>query len=192
SQATGGPAMARNRSGYLTARVIGKTSPKVVRTNTSTMISTKRPTVGPKMLSAIVAASAAAPMLITVMPTSKVTSSSCGRSMSVLGSPTGSSWSLGATCLSRARPSEKYAASAPVRIAEQRISMHSAKNFRPKPSGTGAPRHEVLEPRTDRHGAPIGVEILDALGVPRHPAHRGERGPDRAREPVGQAIERVG
>jgi hypothetical protein len=91
----------------VTARVIGSTSPKVVRTKTSTTISTNRPMVGPKMLSAIIVAIAAAPMLITVIPMSRVTSSSCGRSMSGFGTPSGSASSFAATCRSLARPNEK-------------------------------------------------------------------------------------
>src|SRR2546428_987347 len=190
SHATGRPAKARNRSGYLTASVIGRTSPKVVRTRINTIISTNSPQLGPKRLSAIVAAIAAAPMLMTVMPTSSVTSSSCGRSMSGLGAPSASLFV--ATGLSRARPREKYAASAPVRIAEQTMRMPRASNPRPRVSDTGAPRHEMLEPGADRDGLPAGVDVPDAVGGGRHLAHRAEPCPDRRREPPGQALERLG
>ena len=85
---------------------MGNTSPKVVSTKISTIISTNTPQLGPKRLSAMVAAIAAAPMLMTVMPTSSVTSSSCGRSMRGFGAPLVSSV-LAVTCRRRARPSEK-------------------------------------------------------------------------------------
>src|SRR5712691_799997 len=190
SHATGRPANARNRSGYLTASVIGRTSPKVVRTKINTTISTNTPQLGPKRLSAIVAAIAAAPMLITVMPTRSVTSSSCGRSMSGFDAPLASPFE--ATCLSRARPREKYAASAPVRIAEQTMRMPRARNRRPRLSGTGASRHEVLEPGADGDGAPAGVEVPDPIGGGRHLAHRAERRPGGTREALGQALDRLG
>src|SRR5262245_15626410 len=190
SHATGRPTKARNRSGYLTARVIGSTSPKVVSTKISTIISTDTPELGPKRLSAMVAAIAAAPMLITVMPTRSVTSSSCGRSMRGFGAPLVSS--VSATCRRRARPREKYAASAPVRIAEQTMSTASAKNRRPRCSDTGAPRHEVLEARADRDRAPAGVQVADAVGSVRHLAHRREPRARRSREARGQPVEGTG
>src|SRR2546426_64616 len=68
SHATGRPAKARNRSGYLTASVIGRTSPKVVRTKINTTISTNTPQLGPKRPSAIAAAITAAPMMMTGRP----------------------------------------------------------------------------------------------------------------------------
>src|SRR6059036_4137888 len=71
------------------------------------------------------------------------------------------------------------------------ISTHSAKNFRTMPSGTGAPRHEVLEPRADGHGLPAGVEISDPIGGRHHLADRRQPRSRRAREPRGQAIERL-
>ena len=43
SQATGPRASVRNCSGYLTAKVMGRTSPKVVRIRIMPMISTRRP-----------------------------------------------------------------------------------------------------------------------------------------------------
>src|SRR5437867_4615444 len=190
SHATGRPAKARNRSGYLTASVMGRTSPKVVSTKISTIISTNTPQLGPKRLSAIVAAIAAAPMLITVMPISSVTSSSCGRSMSGFGAPSASS--LSATCLRRARPREKYAASAPVRIAEQAMSTPSAKNRRPRCSGTGAPRHEVLEPGADGDRAPAGVQVADPVAGGRHLAHGAEPRARLGREPRSQPLEGPG
>src|SRR2546428_6974026 len=190
SHATGRPAKARNRSGYLTASVIGRTSPKVVRTKINTTISTNTPQLGPKRLSAIVAAIAAAPMLITVMPTRSVTSSSCGRSMSGFDAPLASPFE--ATCLSRARPGEKYAASAPVRIAEQTMRMRRARNRRPRLSGTAASRHEVLEPGADGDGAPARVEVPDPVGGGRHFAHRAEPRPGGTREALGQALDRLG
>src|SRR6185503_280467 len=146
--------------------------------------------------SAMVAAIAAAPMLITVMPTSSVTSSSCGRSMSGFDAPSGfgvpSGSSGSATCRRRARPSEKYAASAPVRIAEQTMSTPSAKNRRPRCSATGAPRHEVLEPPADGDRAPAGVEIPDAVARRRHLAHGRESRAHRVSEARGQPIEGSG
>src|SRR5438445_157182 len=99
--------------------------------------------------------------------------------------------SLAPTCLSRARPREKYAASAPVRIAEQTMRMPRASNPRPRVSDTGAARHEMLEPGADRDGLPAGVDVPDAVGGGRHLAHRAEPCPDRRREPPGQALERL-
>src|SRR4029453_3635049 len=191
SHATGQPAKARNRSGYLTASVMGNTSPKVVSTKISTIISTNTPQLGTKRLSAMVAAIAAAPMLITVMPTSSVTSSSCGRSMRGFGAPLVSSVSsvLAVTCLRRARPSEKYAASAPGRIAGEARSTARAKNRGPRCSGTGAPRHEVLEPRADGHRAPTGVQIANPVAGGRHLADGREPRARGGREARGQPLE---
>src|SRR5436309_1763636 len=187
SHATGRPASARNRSGYFTARVIGSTSPNVVRMKTSTTIWTISPQRWPKRSSAIVAASAAAPMLMTVIPTSSVTSRSCARpKRGFAGSPSG------VTRLSRARPSEKYAASAPVRMAEQTMSTASSQSRSKMLSGTRAPRHEVLEPRAHRHDLPAGVEVADALRGADDFADGGEACPGRACEAVGQTVERPG
>src|SRR5213594_3017905 len=184
---TGRTASARKRSGYFTARVIGSTSPNVVRMKTSTTIWTISPQRWPKRSSAIVAASAAAPMLMTVIPTSSVTSRSCARpKRGFAGSPSG------VTRLSRARPSEKYAASAPVRMAEQTMSTASSQSRSKMLSGTRAPRHEVLEPRAHRHDLPAGVEVTDALRGADDFADGGEACPGRACEAVGQTVERPG
>src|SRR6185295_6042981 len=113
--------------------------------------------------------------------------------MSAFGAPPSTSpSSLAATCRSLARPSEKYAASAPVRIAEQTISTNSRMSFQPVPSGTGAPRHEMLESRPYRHVTSAGIEVVDPFGGSRHVADRSQRCSRRPREAAGQPLEGIG
>src|SRR5262249_49431692 len=106
----------------------------------------------PKSFVATAAASADAAMLTSVIPTSSVTSSSCG------------CWSSGATGLSlsscccassfkRARPSEKYAASAPVRSAE-----HTSSATSPSSSSTVLLSTEVLVAAAHPDGRTAGVD----------------------------------
>src|SRR3990170_1848317 len=188
SQPTGRCTNARKRSGYFTASVIGSTSPKVVRIRMVPMICTARPRRWPNTSSATSAASAEALMLMSVIATSSVTSRSCGRSISFSGAVS-PAWRC-ATRRSRARPSEKYAASAPVRIAEQTRSAPRTSRRARTPSDTRAPRHEVLEAGADRDLAPRGVCPVEAGARGGDLADRAERRARGGLEPRGQA--RVG
>src|SRR5438309_11580886 len=71
------------------------------------------------------------------------------------------------------------------------ISANSTISFQPMPSGTGAPRHEVLEPRSDGYGLAAGVEVSDPLAGLRHISHRRQLRSRRASEAASQSIERL-
>ena len=105
SPPTGRSTILRNGSGCLTATVMGKTSPNVVRSTIIMKTSTSTPHRLPKRSTATVAARAAAPMFTMVMPTSSVTRSSCGRVIN--GSPTLVAPPSPPRWRSRARPREK-------------------------------------------------------------------------------------
>src|SRR5574341_412304 len=190
SQPTGRRTRARNRSGYLTASVIGRTSPKVVRTKIVPRICTGKAKRWPKMLSATSAAIAAAAMLITVIPTSSVTRRSWGRSIRGWGAP--ASAPFAATRRSRARPSEKYAASAPVRRAETTTSAPRTASFSQRPSVTRAPRDEVLESGPDGDRAAGGIGVADTVAGRDHLADRGESRTGRCHQAVREAREGPG
>src|SRR5438309_11372477 len=72
------------------------------------------------------------------------------------------------------------------------ISTNSTISFQPMPSGTGAPRHEVLEPRSDGYGLSAGVEVADPLAGLRHLAHCRQLRSRRAGKAAGQSIEGLG
>src|SRR5438128_76836 len=180
SHRTGRSTTARKRSGYFTASVIGSTSPKVVSRTTIAISSTSRPQRGPNSVCAVCVASAEAPMLMSVMPTSSVTSRSCGRDTTGARAPSGR-WA--AIRRSRARPSEKYAASAPESRPEATMRAPSSNSCRTRLSPT-----EVLEARRHRHGAPAAVEPPRA-GARHDLADRGERGAGGVGEAVAQTRE---
>src|SRR2546428_84084 len=69
------------------------------------------------------------------------------------------------------------------------ISTNSTISFQPMPSGTGAPRHEVLEPRSDGYGLSAGVEVADPLAGLRHLAHCRQLRSRRAGKAAGHSIE---
>src|SRR3989454_5335089 len=180
SQRTGRSTTARNRSGYFTASVIGKTSPKVVSRTIIAISSTARPQRGPNRKWATWVASAEAPMLMTVMPTSSVTSRSCGRETTGASAPSGRSAAMRRR---RARPSEKYAASAPDSRPEPTISAASSSSCRTRLSPT-----EVLESR--RHGHRAAAAVEPPRAPPRHDlADGGERGVGGGAQAVAQSVE---
>ena len=135
SQPTGPRTTRRNCSGYFTAMVMGSTSPNVVRTRIMPMTSASSPKRWPKSPTATVAAMAEAPMLMTVMPISSVTSRSCGRSMRGATRPSPSV----CTRFNRKRPREKYAASAPVRRPEHATRMTRTRTSRTRLSTLSVP-----------------------------------------------------
>src|SRR5262249_32570328 len=119
-------------------------------------------------------------MLMRVMPTSSVTSKSCGRETTGASAPSGRS---AAIRRNRARPSEKYAASAPESSPEATISIPSSRNCRTRLSPT-----EVFESRRHGHRAPAAVEPAD-VGAGDDFADGGQRCPRGVFEPAAQALE---
>ena len=105
SHATGRFTHAAKCSGCSTASVIGSTSPNTVSRNTMPAIAIASP-VEPKICPAMAAARADAPMFTTVMPTSKVTSRSCGWASNGASGP-GVCPCCSASSRSRVRPREK-------------------------------------------------------------------------------------
>src|SRR5688572_6892874 len=111
-------------------------------------------------------------MLTPVMPTISVSSRSWGRLTS------GSGPGFGVR-RSRARPSEKYAASAPVRRPEQTTSTTSSAPCQSSESGTA----EVLEPAGDGDVAAVRVDPSDVRPVAdlAHDRELDAAGPGQAR-----------
>src|SRR6185503_2492625 len=109
-------------------------------------------------------------MLMRVIPTSSVTSRSCGRVTIGSGAP-----GCLAIRFNRARPSEKYAASAPVRSAEHTMRKSRSASCRSKESSTA----EVLE--SSGHG--------DLATVPVDPAYAATAGDltDRRQHGTGES-----
>src|SRR5690242_9841309 len=133
----------------------------------------------PKRSSAIRVARAEAPILISVIPTSRVTRRSCGRVTSGSAAP-----GCFAKRRSRARPSEKYAASAPVSSAEHAISANSSVSCKNSESSTAEVlesrrHHGVAAVRIDPPHAATGVDLADG----------GERGAQAGVEARTQSFE---
>src|SRR5262249_53108726 len=125
-------------------------------------------------------------MFTSVMPTSSVTSSSCGRSSN------GASGCRACPCcsassLSRARPSEKYAASAPVNSAEQRTS-----NARPINSSVIWLVMEMLVARAHRHRGAGRVDPGYSGWPARYLADHRERRAGRGTQARGEVLRRAG
>src|SRR5215470_13958100 len=164
---------------------MGSTSPKTTRRMVMAPIATTRPA-GPKRVAAMEAASAEAAMLARVMPTRMVTRRSWGRARS------GWSWPRSESCCSarrrsRARPREKYAASAPVSSAETITSTIRLISSRTVRLGT-----EVFVTCLHAHRPARAIEEGHARRERLDLAHHGERGARGAAQAVPERRHGVG
>src|SRR5215470_1029412 len=150
---------------------MGSTSPKTTRRMVMAPMATARPA-GPKRVAAMEAASAEAAMLARVMPTRMVTRRSWGRARS--------GWS-------RARPREKYAASAPVSSAETITSTIRLISSRTVRLGT-----EVFVTCLHAHRPARAIEEGHARRERLDLAHHGERGARGAAQAVPERRHGVG
>src|SRR5215510_10153879 len=151
---------------------MGSTSPKTTRRMVMAPMATARPA-GPKSVAAMEAARAEAPMLARVMPTRMVTRRSWGRVRSGWTGPRSGSC-CSARRRSRARPSEKYAASAPVRRAEAITSTIRLISSRAVSLGTKMLVAGLHAHRTAR-AVEEGHARLQRFDLPDH-GQRGARG----------------
>src|SRR5712692_2719001 len=154
---------------------MGSTSPKTTRSTVMVPMAMGRPT-GPKISAAMAAAKADAAICTRVVPTRSVTRRSWGRlrsGWSALSPEPRSSDSR----LSRARPREKYAASAPVSSAEMRSSASELRLCT-----------EVLVARRHGHGLSGGVHEDDPRLEPLDLPDDGERGARRSSQAVRELL----